>query len=45
MDNPVVAFDESGNSGGNLIDQDQPVFVLASVHVSEADANVVVDSA
>lgn len=30
-----VAFDESGNSGGNLLDPEQPVFVLASVHVTD----------
>lgn len=28
---PLVAFDESGNSGANLLDPRQPVFVLASV--------------
>ena len=31
----TVAFDESGNSGGNLLDSEQPVFVLASVHVTD----------
>jgi hypothetical protein len=30
-----VAFDESGNSGANLLDSEQPVFVLASVHVTD----------
>ncbi len=35
---PVVAFDESGNSGENLLDPEQPVFVLASVHVHDTDA-------
>lgn len=34
--NPIVAFDESGNTGQNLLDSDQPVFVLASVR-AEAD--------
>ncbi|MCJ7728885.1 MAG: DUF3800 domain-containing protein, partial [Sedimentisphaerales bacterium] len=32
---PLVAFDESGNTGGNLLDANQPVFVLASVHLTE----------
>jgi len=31
----TIAFDESGNSGGNLLDSEQPVFVLASVHVTD----------
>lgn len=26
----MIYFDEAGNSGGNLLDKDQPVFVLAS---------------
>jgi hypothetical protein len=29
-----VAFDESGNTGQNLLDPNQPVFVLASVHLN-----------
>lgn len=36
---PLVAFDEAGNSGGNLLDADQPVFVLASVSLSEKEAS------
>ena len=32
----IVAFDEAGNSGGNLLDADQPVFVLASVSLDDA---------
>lgn len=35
MSNPTVAFDESGNTGQNLLDPAQPVFTLASVHLSE----------
>ena len=31
----VVAFDESGNSGANLLDPEQPVFALASLRVSD----------
>lgn len=38
MATPVVAFDEAGNTGGNLLDPDQPVFVLASVHLDEEQA-------
>lgn len=33
-----VYFDESGNSGQNLLDKDQPVFVIASHNFSEAEA-------
>lgn len=32
----IVAFDESGNTGQNLLDPAQPVFVLASVHLTVA---------
>src|SRR3954466_13162037 len=35
---PLVAFDESGNTGQNLTDASQPVFVLASLCLSDADA-------
>jgi len=41
---PLIAFDESGNSGGNLLDSEQPVFVLASVHLSEEVAKEIVGS-
>jgi len=34
----IVAFDEAGNSGGNLLDRHQPIFVLASVSLSDEDA-------
>ncbi|MDD2725523.1 MAG: DUF3800 domain-containing protein [Methylovulum sp.] len=35
----TIAFDESGNTGGNgLLDQNQPVFVLASCRFSENEA-------
>jgi hypothetical protein len=34
-----VGFDESGNTGEDLLNAQQPVFVLASVHVSEEDAS------
>lgn len=30
-----VAFDEAGNTGANLLDETQPVFVLASVFVTD----------
>jgi hypothetical protein len=36
--NPKIAFDEAGNTGQNLLDPGQPVFVLASVHLSKQDA-------
>jgi hypothetical protein len=34
----LVAFDEAGNTGQNLLDPDQPVFVLASVSLDQAAA-------
>lgn len=35
MDEQIfIAFDESGNTGSNLLDKDQPVFVLASVRLT-----------
>lgn len=33
----LVYFDESGNSGNNLNDSDQPIFVLGGLIVPEAD--------
>lgn len=36
---PVIAYDESGNTGQNLLDQDQPFFILASVCFSEDEMN------
>jgi len=34
----TIAFDESGNTGSDLLDKVQPVFVLASVRYSEQEA-------
>jgi hypothetical protein len=42
MDVPVVAFDESGNTGDNLLDEAQPVCSLASVCVDEDAAAALV---
>jgi hypothetical protein len=42
VNNPIVAFDESGNTGQNLLDSTQPVFVLASVHFSDTQAGELV---
>jgi Protein of unknown function (DUF3800) len=36
--NPIVAFDESGNTGSNLLDKSQPVFVFASVLCTDEEA-------
>ena len=36
--NPLVAFDEAGNTGSDLLNPSQPVFVLASVCFSDAQA-------
>lgn len=41
MSIPSIALDESGNSGWNLLDASQPVFVLASVRLSKTDAKSV----
>lgn len=34
---PNIYFDESGNTGSNLLDNDQPVFTLASCDFSQKD--------
>ena len=31
---PLIAFDEAGNTGQELLNEEQPVFVLGSVHLS-----------
>lgn len=36
---PTIAFDESGNTGANLLDKTQPFFVLASVSYSQEEAD------
>lgn len=35
---PLIAFDESGNTGQDLLNPDQPLFVLASVLMSNEEA-------
>ena len=37
--NPLIAFDESGNTGQDLMNPDQPMFSLASVYLSEAETD------
>jgi hypothetical protein len=37
MANPLIAFDESGNTGQDLISPTQPIFSLASVHLSDSE--------
>jgi hypothetical protein len=39
----TVAFDESGNSGANLLDSKQPVFVLASVCVTADETSKLIE--
>ncbi len=39
IDSPVVAFDESGNTGSDLLNQEQPVFALASTAISNVEAD------
>jgi hypothetical protein len=41
----IVAFDESGNTGDNLLDPAQPIYVLASIHIGEADAAALIAEA
>lgn len=36
---PIIAFDESGNTGPDLLDKEQPVFVLASVKLTPKQAS------
>lgn len=35
---PIIYFDESGNTGSNLLDSDQPVFTLASCVFSQKES-------
>ena len=39
MANPLVAFDESGHTGEDLLNDRQPIFALASVHLSDAQTD------
>ncbi len=38
QDETIIAFDESGNTGSDLLDKEQPVFVLASVKLTAGQA-------
>lgn len=38
MVNPFIAFDESGNTGQDLLNPNQPMFSLASVYLSDTEA-------
>ena len=38
----TIAFDESGNTGADLLSQKQPIFVLASVNYSEDEASMLI---
>jgi hypothetical protein len=40
---PTIYFDESGNTGSNLLDSDQPVFTLASCIFSENEAKKLIE--
>lgn len=40
----TIFFDEAGNTGPNIIDKNQPMFTLASILISEADAEQLVKS-
>ena len=39
---PMIGFDESGNTGANLLDPTQPVFALASVNLPVDEARTLV---
>ncbi len=39
IDQPIIAYDESGNTGADLLDLDQPVFILASAKLTMSQAN------
>ena len=39
----TIYLDESGNTGSNLLDQDQPVFSLASCSFTEKEAQLLSD--
>lgn len=43
MVNPLIAFDESGNTGQDLLNPDQPVFSLASLYLSDREAEKAID--
>jgi hypothetical protein len=40
---PIVYFDESGNTGPDLLNEDQPIFTLASVCIPQTVAKELVD--
>ena len=44
MSKPIIAFDESGNTGQDLLSIAQPIFVLASVNFDEDEAKSLCDS-
>ena len=44
LDYPAISFDESGNTGQNLLDLDQPVFVLASVGLDDYHCREIIGS-
>lgn len=43
MTKPAVSFDESGNTGQNLLDANQPHFVLVAVHFAPDEARALID--
>lgn len=43
MVNPFIAFDESGNTGQDLLNPNQPMFSLASVYLSDAETEEAID--
>lgn len=43
MSYPKIYFDEAGNTGSNLLDPEQPFFVLASTNFSDDEVNELVN--
>ena len=43
MTNPLIAFDESGNTGQDLINPRQPIFSLASVYLSDVETEEAIE--
>ncbi|WP_439845226.1 DUF3800 domain-containing protein [Aeromonas veronii] len=41
---PTIFFDESGNTGSNLLDPDQPVFTLSSCIFSDKESEMLLNN-
>ncbi len=43
LSEPTIYLDESGNTGANLLDKEQPIFTMAGVNFSVEEANQLLD--